>query len=126
MRALRQSLTRFFLGGGKGAAGENTGRFTGDRLQEPGRVAVLFTVTWCPFCRSFEKAWEEWFAPEGVGKLRVDISDERDPLWETFGVEIVPTVALFEEGRLGWRRDGIAGVGLGKADLRALTEAATH
>ncbi|HWG91013.1 MAG TPA: thioredoxin family protein [Candidatus Thermoplasmatota archaeon] len=103
---------------------DGSDRFDGPRLDLPGKVAVLFTVDWCPFCRSYESTWRDWNAPEGVQKLRVDISDESKHHWETFDIPIVPTVALFENGRLTWRQNGRAGLGLGKKDLEALRQAA--
>jgi len=48
----------------------------------------------------------------------VDISDEDNPLWETFKVDIVPTLVGFRDGVAIARKDGIAGAGLGMSDLQ--------
>lgn len=97
--------------------------FEGDRLKAPGAFAVCFLATWCPFCRDFLPNFER-LATDGRFHLAVaDISDESSPLWETFAVDIVPTVVAFRDGRPFWRKDGIAGYGLDDQDLAALRSA---
>ena len=48
----------------------------------------------------------------------VDISAENNPLWETFKVDIVPTLVGFRNGLAIARKDGIAGAGLETSDLK--------
>ena len=48
----------------------------------------------------------------GVRWAEVDISDYDNPLWETFGISIVPTVVVFKDGQPVFRRDGVQGRGL--------------
>lgn len=81
--------------------------FEGDRLRRPGRAVVAFVAEWCPFCRSFFPEFAARAAGSGVPFAYADISDEEDPRWERFGIEVVPTVLGFEEGRIAWRVDGI-------------------
>jgi thioredoxin-like negative regulator of GroEL len=47
-----------------------------------------------------------------VAWASMDISDDDNPLWEIFNIEIVPTVIIFKEGKAVFRRDGIYGRGL--------------
>jgi hypothetical protein len=49
-----------------------------------------------------------------------DISDEKNPLWETFRIKLVPTLIGFKDGLLIARRDAQPGGGLQKSDLEFL------
>jgi thioredoxin len=94
--------------------------FEGLRLRRPGDVAVLFIATWCPFCRDFLPGF---LAREATSKFRLavaDISEYSNPLWDTFSIEIVPTIVAFHDGQVLWRRDGKSGYGLDDTDLHVL------
>jgi thioredoxin 1 len=92
--------------------------FSGTRLLDSRDILAVFYASWCPFCRRFltifESAMMKQNDPQGA---LVDISDEDSPLWETFGVEIVPTLVGFKNGAAIVRKDGVAGVGLGMPEL---------
>jgi thioredoxin 1 len=94
--------------------------FEGTRLRDSRNVLAVFYASWCPFCRSFldlfETAMANTIDPLGA---RVDISDDENPLWEGFGLEIVPTLIGFRDGMSIVRKDGSAGVGLGMLELEA-------
>jgi len=68
----------------------------------PGRTAVLFEADWCGYCRRFRHHYkrlrEGWI---------VDISDEDDPLWDTYRIHVVPTVLVFEGGEPVARWEGV-------------------
>ncbi|MGA9839706.1 MAG: thioredoxin domain-containing protein [Thermoplasmata archaeon] len=99
--------------------------FQGDRLRRPGVWAVAFVADWCPFCRSFVPEFENL---RGSGTFEIataDLTEDDDPLWEQFGVEVVPTVVVFRDGAVVFRRDGRLGRGLGASDLSALRGALT-
>jgi thioredoxin 1 len=98
--------------------------FEDDRLRRPGTWIVGFLADWCPFCRAFAPHLESLGAPPGRGVLLADVTDESSPLWERFGVDVVPTVIVFRDGRPIFRRDGHLGRGLGESDIRAIDEAA--
>ena len=51
-----------------------------------------------------------------IGAL-ANISDESNPLWETFKVDIVPTLVGFRDGLVIIRKDGVASIGLGMPEL---------
>jgi len=91
-----------------------TNDFEGRRLKREGRLAVLFTASWCPFCMRFSPIFEKGLQGTALEAGRVDLSDLSNPLWETFGIEVVPTIVLFNDGKEIWRRDGILGRGLSK------------
>jgi thioredoxin 1 len=93
--------------------------FSGTRLIDSRNILALFYASWCPFCRSFLGIFESTMIrktnPQGA---LVDISDENNPLWETFKVDIVPTLIGFRDGVTIVRKDGVAGAGLGATDLQ--------
>jgi len=91
--------------------------FEGERLRRPGVWAVAYLATWCPFCREFRPRFEQL---DGAGPFRIavaDLTDESNPLWDRFRIEVVPTVIAFREGRPIHRIDGIPMEGLGSRDL---------
>jgi thioredoxin-like negative regulator of GroEL len=58
--------------------------------------------------------------------LRVKVDDDDDnPLWEEYSIEAVPTVILFEEGKVCRRLDGIFGYGLSENQLEEWLEEKT-
>jgi hypothetical protein len=97
--------------------------FKGDRLRRPGDWLVAFVADWCPFCREFvgrfaSTDWGTHFQP-----LQGDVTDEESPLWETFHLEVVPTIVAFRDGVSVYRRDGRLGYGLEAADVAAIRAA---
>lgn len=100
--------------------------FSGTTLNTPGLVAVAFLADWCPFCRSFEPEFAALEANPSFRIAHVDVTSEESPLWDDFKIEVVPTVALFRDGALVWRRDGRYMQGLDRSDLDALEEAASR
>lgn len=96
--------------------------FAGTRLDRPGRVAVAFLADWCPFCQAFGPKFTR-LAKDSSSLLIADVTDLEDPLWERFGVEVVPTVVVFASGKAVFRADGVPGEGLGDNDLEAIRKA---
>ena len=86
--------------------------FTGKRLNKTGTLAVLFAAEWCPFCRRFSPIFDSALAKNGMTGALADLSDEENLLWETFDIQVVPTVMIFKDGELVYRKDGALGQGL--------------
>jgi len=78
-------------------------------LRNKGTLAVLFVASWCPFCNLFYPVFQAVAEKTGIARARVDISDDDNPVWEVFSVEVVPTVIIFKEGKAVFRRDGVLG-----------------
>jgi thioredoxin 1 len=92
--------------------------FSGTRLLDSRNVLAVFYATWCPFCRRFLPIFESIMMKRTNPQAAlVDISDEDNPLWEPFEVEVVPTLVGFGDGVALVRKDGVAGVGLGIPEL---------
>ncbi len=98
--------------------------FLGRRLDRPGTWIVAFLADWCPFCRSFEPEFAALSTGGSFGLLVADMTSMSTPLWETFEIEIVPTLVVFRDGLAIHRADGVAGEGLGGADLEEARRAA--
>ncbi|HYA57019.1 MAG TPA: thioredoxin family protein [Thermoplasmata archaeon] len=92
--------------------------FSEGHLRRPGTWVVAFLADWCPFCGAFRPSFESFASePRGASFAVGDVTDEESPLWERFGIEVIPTVIVFRDGRPVFRRDGRPGEGLGAEDL---------
>jgi thioredoxin 1 len=84
------------------------------------KAVVLFHASWCGFCRRFRPIFAAVAdAAPGWEAAELALEDEDDPLWDAQGVEFVPTVIAFRDGRPLGRLDARPGEGLTEADLRA-------
>lgn len=88
---------------------------------------MLFLTEWCPFCRKFYPEFETALNSKGIHWAEVDISDDEDLLWETFDINVVPTIIIFKDGQPIFRIDGVLGRGLSeKAIGETLQEMERH
>lgn len=90
-----------------------------EALKSKSRVFVLFYASWCPFSQRFLPIFDEYARDNPENCLRVKI-DDKAKLCEKYSVDVVPTVLLFEKGKVAKRLDGIPGAGLNKEQLRNL------
>jgi thiol-disulfide isomerase/thioredoxin len=73
----------------------------------------LFCASWCPFCQSFFPAFDKSVAKRNFDRtVRVYLDDYDNPLWDEFSIEAVPTVILFDQGKVAGRLDAKLGLGL--------------
>ena len=86
-----------------------------ERAAEP--TLVMFTTSWCPFCRRFKPKFIDAATRADVRSVIAYIDDWENPLWDEYGIDVVPTLVLFEKGKPGSRRDGVLGRGLGEKDI---------
>jgi thioredoxin 1 len=89
------------------------------------RALVLFHATWCSHCRAFKPVFNE-SAPalHGHDVFEVVLDDDDNPLWDKYGIEVVPTVIFFDGGKVAQRLDARRGVGLEAADLKRALDGA--
>ena len=100
-----------------------TGDFSGDQLNRAGTFVVCFGAAWCPITRRF---MPKFVAEHGRirGTLAIaDITDNRDPLWDTFRIRITPSIVVFEDGRVQLRIDGRRFIGIPRSALDRLETA---
>jgi thioredoxin 1 len=85
---------------------------------------ILFYADWCPFCRKFKPIFDTYAAKNQVRMASAKINEEENPLWDRFGIEVIPTIISFNEGKITGRVDGKAGRGLEEDDLKRLIDKA--
>lgn len=98
--------------------------FENDHLRRPGTWIVAFLADWCPFCHRFLPLFDALAGDDGFRLAVGDVTSEESPLWESFHIDVVPTVVVFREGRPVFRADGILGVGLPREALEQARSAA--
>jgi thioredoxin 1 len=91
-------------------------------LKTEARAMVLFYASWCPFCRAFLPVYEKHAEGRDLVWFRALVDEDID-LCDKYGVEVVPTVVFFENGKVCRRLDGVAGVGLNEKKLQAMIAA---
>jgi|SRR5712692_1869948 len=85
-------------------------------LKSTSPVLAVFYAEWCPFCVSFLPEFEQ-LNSQNFQIAEVDISDENNPLWEEYRIDVVPTLIAFDEGKETSRRNGRRGIGLSSKDI---------
>jgi thioredoxin 1 len=89
-----------------------------DAVKGKQKVFVLFYASWCPFSQRFLPIFKK-IAESSRDCLRV-MTDDKASLCEKYSVDTVPTVLLFERGKVTKRLDGEPGAGLNEAKLNKL------
>jgi len=89
-----------------------------------GKTLVLFYASWCPFCRAFLPIFEGCEAKAKVPLLKLQVDEDENPLWDEYFVEAVPTLLLFQDGKVVARADAKPHIGLKEADLTAILKKA--
>ena len=92
-----------------------------DVLKSKDRVVVLFYASWCPFSQRFLPVFEKYAQGQREKCLQVK-TDDKASLCEKYSVDVVPTVLLFEKGKVKKRLDGVPGVGLDEKHLANLAK----
>ncbi len=89
-----------------------------DSLKSKPKIFVLFYASWCPFSQRFLPIFAK-YAESSRPCLRV-VTDDKAALCEKYSVDFVPTVLLFEKGKVTKRLDAEPGAGLDADDLKQL------
>jgi thioredoxin 1 len=88
------------------------------QLKKNRTVLALFYASWCPYCQTFLGVFDRAITKCGFDSIiRVNVDDYNNPLWEDYSIEAVPTVILFDGGKVCRRLDGELGVGLSAKQL---------
>ncbi len=79
---------------------DRTNSFENDVLRADKPVLVDFWAQWCPYCRriapAFDKVGEQYADTLTAGKINYD---EEPQLIERFGIDTIPTLMLFKDGK---------------------------
>jgi thioredoxin 1 len=77
------------------------------------KVIALFYASWCPFCRSFISVFNKHAGnPGSTLFVKVRIDEHENPMWETYSLIAVPSIIMFEDGKVCKRLDCELGTGL--------------
>ncbi len=83
------------------------------------KTVVLFYATWCPYCANFKPTFEA-AKIETANKIGSIIDEDENPLWDRFNIQAVPTMIVFQNGKIVSRRDAKKHVGLTKSDMDSM------
>ncbi|MDR3781821.1 MAG: thioredoxin family protein [Candidatus Nitrosotalea sp.] len=85
-------------------------------LKSNKKTVVLFYATWCPYCSNFKPTFEA-AKIENANKVGSIIDEDENPLWDRFNIQAVPTMIVFQNGKIISRNDAKKHVGLTKSDM---------
>ncbi len=83
------------------------------------KTVVLFYATWCPYCANFKPTFEA-AKIETADKMGSIIDADENPLWDRFNIQAVPTMIVFQNGKIVSRRDAKKHIGLTKSDMDSI------
>jgi thiol-disulfide isomerase/thioredoxin len=83
----------------------------------PGRHLIVLAAKWCGFCSRFIEQAKALQTKAPVELSLVDADNPDESLWDDFQIKIVPTLLVFENRKILFRRDGRSGAGLRMSDL---------
>jgi thioredoxin 1 len=94
-----------------------------NELTKHKKVLALFYSSWCPYCVRFVPAFDKKVAGMGFESvIHVLLEDDDNPLWDDYDIPAVPTVILFEDGKVSKRLDARLGRGLSEEQFKVWIE----
>jgi thiol-disulfide isomerase/thioredoxin len=96
--------------------------FDGSNLKRPGIFAAMFTAEWCYFCKIFKPKFLKSVSEADLQPAMIDLTEMENPLWEVFDVQVIPSVAVFRNGKIVARKNGRLGIGLSGEEIDSLFE----
>ena len=85
------------------------------------RVFALFYATWCPYSTGFLPYFQKHAEANGHDCVRITI-DDKAGLFKKYGVEYMPTVIFFKDGKVAERIDAAPHIGLTEKQLLDLLD----
>lgn len=98
------------MGTNESCASVNNLRDLEQALREKDRVIAMVYASWCPFCRRVLPVFEKQAREEQRQLLLV--ADDEEHVADLYGIDVFPTLILFDKGRVVKRLDGKPGIGL--------------
>ena len=82
------------------------------------KVVALVYAAWCPFCVRFLPVFERATVNNETRREEFFFfQDDQEIMADEYTVDVIPTVLVFENGKLAKRLDGQLGVGLNEKQL---------
>jgi thioredoxin len=88
-------------------------------LKSNKKTVVLFYATWCPYCANFKPTFESAKIGNKIGSI---IDEDENPLWDRFNIQAVPTIIVFQDGKIISRKDAKKHTGLTKSDMDSIVK----
>ena len=92
-------------------------------LKKNKEVLALFYSSWCPYCIRFVPTFDKDAAKLGFKNvIYVLLEDYDNSMWDDYDIPAVPTIILFEDGKVCKRLDAKLGKGLSEERFMAWIE----
>ncbi|MGI0026426.1 MAG: thioredoxin family protein [Nitrosopumilaceae archaeon] len=85
------------------------------------KILVLFYADWCTYCANFKPTFEEINSDKAQKKAAL-VNEDENPLWDRFNIQTVPTMIVFQDGKIIARRDAKKHVGLTRVDMESIVK----
>lgn len=91
----------------------------GDLIQSEKPVLVDFFAEWCGPCKMMAPILQQVKAKMGedIRIVKIDV-DKNTAVAQTFGIQGVPTLIIFQQGKVKWRQSGVVQAGKLEEALR--------
>jgi thioredoxin 1 len=91
----------------------------GDLIQSEKPVLVDFFAEWCGPCKMMAPILQQVKAKMGgdIRIVKIDV-DKNTAVAQTFGIQGVPTLIIFQQGKVKWRQSGVVQAGILEEVLR--------
>jgi thioredoxin 1 len=74
-------------------------------------VVVDFFATWCGPCKMMEPVMKQLKSRVGDNATILKMDIDKNPAYANrYGIQAVPTVIIFKEGKIVWRKSGVANI----------------
>lgn len=87
-----------------------------ETLQKKDRVVAMVYASWCPFCKRILPVFEKQ-AQESERTFLL-VADDEEHIADLYGIDVFPTLFLFEKSQIVKRLDGKPGIGLNEKQIK--------